>query len=224
MFREAYNISSKDYLILSHGDFLPSSNKKLLLRSFSHFLNINPLARLVLVRLPKDENYLAEIRREVRRLDIQDATRIITNTSGISDENLRDAYYAADVCVFPSVEESTGIPVLQAWAAGKPVIASQCDVHDYLIENAEECGLKFDPSTYDASQELLRKILKLYGDHQLSRSVSQNGHSRVLRQYQFSTIEKKLEFIYQRAEENLEKTRGKASSDEFRFYPKPQQN
>ena len=53
----------------------------------------------------------------------------------LSEQDLGDWYGSADALVFPSVKEGWGLAVLEAMAAGLPVVASDLPVfHEYLVD------------------------------------------------------------------------------------------
>jgi glycosyltransferase involved in cell wall biosynthesis len=48
----------------------------------------------------------------------------VESRSGLSDDEIRQAYADCDIVLFPSLKEGFGIPVLEAQATGRPVVAS----------------------------------------------------------------------------------------------------
>lgn len=63
-------------------------------------------------------------------------------TDYVTDEELLALYNLAKLMIFPSLYEGFGLPVLEAWACGTPVIASQ---NSSLGEIVGDAGLLFDP-------------------------------------------------------------------------------
>lgn len=88
-----------------------------LLRAFSRLREAVPAAHLVLVG---DGPIAAELRRLAQDLGIASS---VTFTGQMVDEDLYNCYAGADVFVFPSVKETQGIVILEAMAAGLPVVA-----------------------------------------------------------------------------------------------------
>ena len=71
----------------------------------------------------------------------------LTLCGGMSPNSdiLLSAYKSANVFVLPSIHEPFGIVVLEAWASGVPVIASNIGGLGYLVEDAKT-GFLFEPN------------------------------------------------------------------------------
>lgn len=69
--------------------------------------------------------YREEVLARVRQLSLDDSIRLVGT---VPDHELTGWYHAADAFVFPSVKEGFGLVLLEAMAAGLPVIASDIPV------------------------------------------------------------------------------------------------
>ena len=69
-----------------------------------------------------------------------------------------ELYAAGDVCVSPSLEDSFGLPVLEAMACGLPVVTSVNAGVSELIRNGVDGFVLQDPRDSQALAELLRKL------------------------------------------------------------------
>ncbi len=79
----------------------------------------------------------------------------IVRTGFISDEDLSAMLGAADALIMPSEYEGFGLPVLEAFAAGTPVISAR---NSSLIEVGGEAALFFPTSDAEALADCLRQI------------------------------------------------------------------
>ena len=88
--------------------------------------------------------------RETKRL-VDEAPKNCTFTGFVDD--IRGAYAAGDVFCFPTHEENEGIALLEAMAAGKPVVVRDIETFSWL-EDGEDClkvGGEDDESNGDES-------------------------------------------------------------------------
>jgi glycosyltransferase involved in cell wall biosynthesis len=90
----------------------------------------------------------------------------------VDQEYLNDLYSAATIFVFPSLSEGFGIPIIEAFAAGTPVVASSVSS---LPEIVGEAGILADPCN---PQDLARAMLELLNDKQLRTKYRDLGLAR----------------------------------------------
>lgn len=97
----------------------------------------------------------------------------LTLVGTVDEDELRAWYHAADVFVFPSVKEGFGLAVLEALAAGTPVIATDIPVfREYLDDGT---GALLVPAR-DA-EELAAAMLRLAGDDTLRSTLAADAPS-----------------------------------------------
>lgn len=109
------------------------------------------------------------LQKKAAALEIMDRVRFL----GWRDD-APDLLAACDMLVAPSRIEPLGNTIIEAWAAGKPVIASQSAGPGELIENGEN-GLLVAIGDADA---LARAMTALAGDRALSARLAQAGLAR----------------------------------------------
>jgi glycosyltransferase involved in cell wall biosynthesis len=80
----------------------------------------------------------------------------ITQVNYVTDTELLGVYGLADVLVFPSLYEGLGLPVLEAMAAGVPVITSNVAA---LPEAAGQAALLVAPQDVNALAQKIQKVL-----------------------------------------------------------------
>ncbi len=96
---------------------------------------------------------------------------IVTGT--LQQEELRILLRGAIMSVYVSLYEGFGIPVLESFASGVPVLTAR---HSSLPEVAGDCALYVDP--FDVSS-IASGISKLVRDEQLRQTLAEKGSARV---------------------------------------------
>jgi glycosyltransferase involved in cell wall biosynthesis len=97
-----------------------------------------------------------------------------------------------DVSVLPSTGEGLPNVVLEAMAAGLPVVATRVGGTTEIIED-EQSGLLVPPGDSDA---LAHVILRLFQDPHLARELAHAGQERVRTQFNFDRLLANLEGFY----------------------------
>jgi glycosyltransferase involved in cell wall biosynthesis len=90
-----------------------------------------------------------------------------------SDNELTYLYGNAKVFVFPSINEGFGIPILEAWSCGTPVVLS---CNDCFTEIAAEAGYYFSPNLTDSIYESVKRVLF---DKDIQKDLVQKGKNRL---------------------------------------------
>ena len=104
----------------------------------------------------------------------------------VADQDKFDAIAAAEVLVMPSPYESLSMVALEAWALGRPVLASaRCDVlvGQCLRSNA---GLY-----YEDAREFAAALDRILSDKALAATLGRNGRAFFTRHYSWPVIERK---------------------------------
>lgn len=116
-------------------------------------------------------DYLDEIKRRAQELGVADR---VTFTGALKPGSIQlySEFANADVFVLPSRHEPFGIVVLEAWAAGLPVIASDVGGLGRLCASHPDAAMVFSPGDTDAFDVALLKIL---GDPALAAKMSHAG-------------------------------------------------
>jgi glycosyltransferase involved in cell wall biosynthesis len=90
----------------------------------------------------------------------------------VAEGDLAPLYAGARALLFPSLDEGFGLPVLEAFACGTPVLASTAGA---LPETAGGAALLVDPLSVDAIAEGAGRLL---GDGALRRDLAARGRAR----------------------------------------------
>jgi glycosyltransferase involved in cell wall biosynthesis len=79
----------------------------------------------------------------------------------VSDDALPALYRGASVCVYPSLFEGFGIPIVEAMACGTPVVSS---AHPSLDEASGDVALRADPSSPEVFADAIERALDEAGE------------------------------------------------------------
>jgi len=110
------------------------------------------------------ENILGEI--------VSQVTARVRVTGYLSDDEIAAWYARASIFVFPSFDEGFGMPVLEAMAAGVPVIAGNCSA---LPEVCGGAALLVDPHS---DEEIANAMLLLANDENCREQLLRKGSER----------------------------------------------
>jgi glycosyltransferase involved in cell wall biosynthesis len=94
-------------------------------------------------------------------------------TVAVDDASLAYLYGVAECFVFPSLYEGFGIPIVEAFACGCPVVASATSS---LPEVGGEAALYFNPLDAD---DMLQQVATVVNSIELQRSMRAKGHEKV---------------------------------------------
>ena len=133
-------------------------------------------------------SYLAQLK---QRLSAHAAERV-TFAGLVPHSEIASYYAAADICVCPSLYESFGMSVIEAMAAGVPVVATRVGAVPQLISD-QHTGLIVNTADPKA---IASAIARLFGNAQLWSSISRSARKQVSEQYSWDTICTRLHELY----------------------------
>lgn len=111
--------------------------------------------------------------------------------AGYLDE-IDDVMKSIDVLVLPSLWEGFGIVLIEAMAAGKPVITTTASNMPEIVTNDTE-GFLIQPGDEGA---LYEELAKLYQDPKLRKKMGELGRKRVLKQFTLKRMVSETERIF----------------------------
>lgn len=107
-------------------------------------------------------------------------------------EDMPEVYAAMDIMVLAADAEPCGRVILEAMAAGKPVIATVSGGTPEMVQDGVT-GYLFAPGDYKA---LAEKILFLIEHPGLAREMGQNGRSRIETYFKIESYSRKIQDVY----------------------------
>ena len=185
--REEWGIPKERRLILCISRIDYQKNQKALLKLLeadegSHLLLIGP------VTAPA---YCEELKKQAEEMKVADRLTIIPGLPP-TDLRLKAILHEAQVFVLPSIHEPFGIVVLEAWAAGLPVISSNAGgLKDFVVH--KRSGLLFAP--YDIAA--LVENYKLLMDSPELRASLVAAALEDVQAYSWESLSQRLVGLYQ---------------------------
>ncbi len=126
-----------DNFVLAVGHFEPRKNYHRLISAIALLKQRGLDVPLVIIGNDSGEG--AALVKQIKTLGLNGQVALLT---GLSDQEVRCAYLLSNLFVFPSTYEGFGIPVLEAMAAGCPMVLSDLPV---FREITEDRGVYFPP-------------------------------------------------------------------------------
>ncbi|MBI2818894.1 MAG: glycosyltransferase family 4 protein [Acidobacteria bacterium] len=150
---------------------------------------LKPLQGYQLVLTGGDGYGAEEIRKYIRREGMQDRVQLL----GYVDRNLIHLLYSgATALIFPSFEETFGLPILEAMSYGLPVITSNVSA---MPEVAGEAAILVDPHRISDITEAMRRVAE---DQETAGVLREKGLQRV-RQFSWDICAERTWAVYQEA-------------------------
>lgn len=193
-FRCRYGIASEASVLLVMGRIDPQKNQLLPVQLLPMLRHQISDAHLVCVGPVTNESYACMLRKTVRETGLASHVTLIEGLRAGSQE-LVDAYHAANVLLLPSIHEPFGIVVLEAWAAGVPVIASCVGGLSALVCDGED-GVLCDPDDAQGFAQAIRDVLT---DGTYGRRLALAGQRKAREQYSWDAVTARLIHIYEDA-------------------------
>ena len=155
----------REKVILNVGTIQKRKNIARLVEAFE---TLDPQWRLVLAGSASGFG-AAEI---MARIESSPARNRIEVLGYVSPEALSNWYRRSEIFAFPSLDEGFGMPLLEAMAAGTPIVTSN---HSALPEVAGDAAILVEPGDTEALGQALRHLTT---DQGLRRDLAQRGIAR----------------------------------------------
>jgi glycosyltransferase involved in cell wall biosynthesis len=152
-------------LVVTALRLIKGKSPELLISAFAKVLKIIPSAKLVIAGSGQEEDNL---RRQIQDLDI---TNSVFMMGKLPKERVAQLMAAATVFVLPSKIESFGLTLLEASAAGVPVVCSNAGGIPEVFQDGFN-ALLYPPGDDDS---MAKAIIRLLQDRELAKKISANA-------------------------------------------------
>lgn len=129
---------------------------------------------------------------ELVKMQIPNAKLSIVSGGSMFGQKLVEEYKKSHVFVLPSLAEGQPIALLEAWAAGLPVIVTKVGDNPNMV--TKDNGFLINIGDY---QTLSDKIVFLINNSQTAKKMGESGYNLVKEKYTWDTVAAKTFKIYQ---------------------------
>jgi glycosyltransferase involved in cell wall biosynthesis len=176
-----YQVGPVDPTILFVGDLEERYGPDLLVKALPAVLKNNKQARLIIVG---DGSLYWPLRVYARYLLLEHAVRLAGSVEGPA---LYELIQAADVITVPSRESTPWWPILAAWAARRPVVASH-EAARGLVEHEQDSVL-----FYPNENSCVWGIERVLFDPELGRTISRKGRHKLEERFGWNAVAAQVE-------------------------------
>jgi len=162
--RKELSIGDKP-LVVTASRLIKRKSPDLLVSAFARVLKVVPDAKLVIAGSGREEDNLS---RQIKDLNVINSVFMVGE---LSKEKVAQLMAAADVFVLPSKMESFGLSLLEASAAGVPVVCSNAGGVPEVFQDGFN-ALLYPPGDDDA---MAKAIICLIQDKELAKTISANA-------------------------------------------------
>lgn len=175
--KRKYHIGPMDPMVLFAGRLTYQKGPDILIEAVPSILRYYHNAKFVFAG---DGHLRGSVERRAQQLGVAHATRLIGQQN---EWSLRDLFRACQCVCVPSRNEPFGIVILEAWSAGKPVVASEIGGPSELIWH-NVTGYKIRPTP----DSIAWGLGTLFANFDHARWMGQNGRAAVEKNYSWDLI------------------------------------
>ena len=179
-------------LVVTALRLIKGKSPELLISAFAKVLKVVPDAKLVIAGSGREEDNLS---RQIKDLNI---TNSVFMLGKLRKEKVAQLMAAADVFVLPSKMESFGLTLLEASAAGLPVVCANAGGVPEIFQDGFN-ALLYPPGDDDA---MAKAIIRLLQDRELAKKISANAMETAGRFTWERTAEQTLQVYKEVLQEN----------------------
>lgn len=150
---------------------------------------IRPSVILLLVNFNSYPGYLERIQRRIVELNLDDSVRWLEN---VEYDQMPELYSVSSIMVSIPVNDGMPQTVLEAFAAGCPVVAADLQTYDGVLDDGRS-GIRVQG---DDPKQIAQAILRILGDANLRRGLVAQAHQVVRERGDMQNEMAKMEQLY----------------------------
>ena len=191
-FRARFGLAEDTTMLLNVSRIDHQKNQQLAVDILARLLAEDKPVHLVLIGPVTNPAYHDELQKTISSQGLADRVTIIPGLPP-GDPLLADAYQAADAFLLTSLHEPFGIVILEAWAAGCPVVTTSVGGIPHFTLDGED-ALRFP--TGDAAGGA-RQVSRLMADPASARCLAERGRQKAVETYSWGRITGQLAALYE---------------------------
>jgi glycosyltransferase involved in cell wall biosynthesis len=183
--RGEFGLGENESVVGVVGSLYPVKGHEYLLAAVPQVLKTHPRTKFLIVGRGDLD---APLKEEVKRAGLEKQVRFL----GFR-EDVAALLSLMDIFVLPSLSEGLSIALLEAMAAGIPVVATNVGGNPELVVDGET-GYSVPPRDADA---LAAKLRLLLGDKCLAKKLGENGQKRVQQKFSLQAMADNYQELYE---------------------------
>jgi glycosyltransferase involved in cell wall biosynthesis len=188
-FKKKFNIPEDKKIILYLGRIHKIKGIDFLIRACAYLKNKMSFKNTILIIAGPDDGYLSEIKYLAQASDVSNSILFVGPLYGADK---LAAYVDSEVYVLPSRYETFPMTILEAYACGKPIVASRVGgLKDLVIDG--ETGLLFELGNV---KQLARSIFNLLNSNDVAKEMGLKGKNFVRENFTIEKVVERLEKVY----------------------------
>ncbi|HEV7926408.1 MAG TPA: glycosyltransferase family 4 protein, partial [Verrucomicrobiae bacterium] len=178
-------------VLLSLGRIDPIKNQGWLVEQAQEIFHRHPQAMLVLAGACTDKAYGESVKQNIRQLGLEERVLLVGGLAP-ADPRLIGLLQTASAVVLPSLSETFGLVILEAWGAGVPVICSRTSGASALVQHGQN-GWLFD---LDGPVEFLQCVDQALGKPELAKQLASAGRRLIAEQFDSHVLAGRMKNLY----------------------------
>ena len=186
-FRDKYDLDQKKTIVLMQGPFITRKTQHEII---DYFPKILQKQKDIMFLIIGEGPLLPKIKEKIIDLDIEESVRI---AGYINEDELILAYHTSDILLYPTREGSLGTPLIEAMAAGLPVVAADKPPMNEMLP--PKSGWLYPSNKEDI---LVAKIYEIVKNKEASQEITFKSQNHALKNYDYPVVGKKIIKLYEK--------------------------